>query len=80
MFSPDIHTLIFLMSLSNVLALLLFVLYLVFYKIKNTKINYYIISRLIQSVAWFIFLYWANDLNPLRMILANTFLFLGLSF
>lgn len=74
----DPKTLVFLLGLGSITSVLLFSIYIAYYKIYNSNLALYILGKLFQSIAWIVFIFFNDQFSNSTLILANIFLFFGL--
>ncbi len=70
---------LYLLVIGNGIAAMLFVLYMVFYKVRTKSIQYFAFGSFLQTIAWIIFSINSNNLTESVLLFGNLFQYFGFS-
>lgn len=80
MIDIDVQTLFALFFLGNIITSLFFSIYIYLYQVKKQRLNLYVLAKVLQSIAWYLFMSRSSFPGNFPIITANIFLLFGLAF
>ena len=79
MFNLDTHSLILIVFLGHLLSLIVYLLYVFLYRIKDSNLTLYIVAKTIQSITFFVFSIWSDKITNYAISMATALVFTGAS-